>query len=46
MTIELIRLVDELAANAWAAHTNQIVDGWRLRWNDGVTGRANSVWAG
>ncbi len=46
MTIEIIRLVDELAANAWAAHTNQIVDGWRLRWNDGVTGRANSVWAG
>jgi RimJ/RimL family protein N-acetyltransferase len=46
MTIEIIRLVDELAANAWAAHTNQIVSGWRLRWNDGVTGRANSVWAG
>jgi len=46
MTLELIRLVDELAANAWAAHTNQIVSGWRLRWNDGVTGRANSVWAG
>lgn len=46
MNLQLIRLIDELAANAWAAHTNQIVSGWRLRWNDGVTGRANSVWAG
>ncbi len=46
MSIQQIKLIDELAANAWAAHTNQIVSGWRLRWNDGVTGRANSVWAG
>jgi len=46
MNLQLIRLIDELAANAWAAHTNQIVSGWRLRWNDGITGRANSVWAG
>ena len=46
MNLQLIRFIDELAANAWAAHTNQIVSGWRLRWNDGVTGRANTVWAG
>ena len=37
-------LLDELAANAWPAEVVQNVDGWRLRFNGGVTQRANSVW--
>jgi len=44
MEIETIRFIEELAANAWPAETIQIVDGWRLRANHGVTRRTNSVW--
>jgi ribosomal protein S18 acetylase RimI-like enzyme len=39
-----IRKLEELAANAWPAAVVQAVDGWRLRFNHGVTRRANSVW--
>ncbi len=39
----LIQTVERLAANAWpAAHVTEL-DGWRLRFTDGVTRRANSV---
>jgi len=44
MPIKLIQHLEELAANAWPAAVVQIVDGWRLRFNWGVTRRANSVW--
>ena len=44
MPTHLIRHLEELAANAWPAAVVQIVDGWRLRFNGGVTRRANSVW--
>lgn len=42
--IELIQLLEELAANAWPAAVVQVINGWRLRYNWGVTRRANSVW--
>ncbi len=42
--VEKIRLIEELAMNAWPAETIQIVDGWRLRFNHEVTRRTNSVW--
>lgn len=38
------RYLEELAANALPAAVVQVVDGWRLRFNWGVTRRANSVW--
>jgi len=44
MATKLIRYIEELAANAWPAAVMQEVDGWRLRFNWGVTRRANSVW--
>jgi N-acetylglutamate synthase len=44
MSITLIHCIEELAANAWPAAVVQVVDGWRLRFNWGVTSRANSVW--
>jgi GNAT superfamily N-acetyltransferase len=44
MFIKQIQLIEELAANAWPAAVVQVVDGWRLRYNAGVTQRANSVW--
>jgi N-acetylglutamate synthase len=40
-----ICLLDALAADAWPAPVIEEVDGWRLRWGHGFTGRANSVWA-
>jgi GNAT superfamily N-acetyltransferase len=40
----IARTIEELAANAWPAAVTQAVDGWRLRFNWGVTSRANSVW--
>src|SRR5437660_1357047 len=43
--ISTVRTVEERAANAWPAETVQAVDGWRLRYADGVTRRANSVMA-
>jgi GNAT superfamily N-acetyltransferase len=42
--MQLIRFIEELAANAWPAEIVQVVDGWRLRFNQSVTRRANSVW--
>ncbi|MDM8528886.1 GNAT family N-acetyltransferase [Anaerolineales bacterium HSG24] len=36
--------IEEILANAWPAIINQVIDGWHLRFSDGVTGRANSVW--
>src|SRR5689334_11652236 len=44
MSIKQIRFIEELAANAWPAAIVQVVDGWHLRFNWGVTQRANSVW--
>jgi ribosomal protein S18 acetylase RimI-like enzyme len=41
---ELIAYLEELAANAWPAEVVQNVDGWRLRYTQNVTRRANSVW--
>ncbi|MFN8453531.1 MAG: GNAT family N-acetyltransferase [Anaerolineae bacterium] len=41
---ELIAYLEELAANAWPAEVAQNVDGWRLRYTQNVTRRANSVW--
>lgn len=38
------RLVEELAANAWAPYTSQALGAWRLRATFGVSMRANSVW--
>ena len=44
MKIDRTCFIEELAANAWPAEVIQIVDGWRLRFNHGVSRRANSVW--
>jgi ribosomal protein S18 acetylase RimI-like enzyme len=44
MTVELIRLLETLAANACPAAEVIHLDGWRLRAVDGVHRRANSVW--
>jgi len=44
MSLEIIQQVEERAAHAWPAAVVQIVDGWWLRFNQGVTRRANSVW--
>ena len=38
-------LLDELMANAWPPALDERHDGWRFRWADGVTRRANSVLA-
>ncbi|TLS54204.1 GNAT family N-acetyltransferase [Paenibacillus antri] len=42
--LDVVRLVEELAANAWAPYTVQALGGWRLRATFGVTKRANSAW--
>ena len=42
---DLIALIETLAANALPAKHATHLDGWRLRYNDGVTRRANSVLA-
>lgn len=39
-----ISLIEELAANAWRPEIEQSLDGWRLRYNQGVNRRCNSVW--
>lgn len=44
--LELIRLIEELAANAWPACIQQTLGEWRLRANMDVTKRANSVYTG
>jgi ribosomal protein S18 acetylase RimI-like enzyme len=43
MTLERIRQIESLAADAWPAAEVEDLDGWRLRANDGATRRANSV---
>ena len=44
MSIELIQHLEYLSCNAWPAIIIRVMDGWRLRFNWGVTRRANSVW--
>lgn len=41
----MISLLEQLSANAWPAEVNQWLDGWLLRYADGVSRRANSVLA-
>jgi ribosomal protein S18 acetylase RimI-like enzyme len=43
--VELVRRLEEFAAHAWPAARVEELAGWRLRANDGVTRRANSVLA-
>ncbi len=40
-----MRDVEDAAYAAWPAPQRATVDGWRLRAAEGITGRANSVWA-
>ena len=40
-----IRLLDELMANAWRPLVEETHGGWRYRWANGMTRRANSVLA-
>jgi hypothetical protein len=42
----LMRMIEEMAANAWPAPVQQHLEGWRLRAANGVSRRANSVLAG
>ena len=42
--LALIRNLEALAANAWPAAEVSCLGGWRLRFTEGVTRRANSVW--
>ena len=44
MSTETIRLIEELAANAWRPAIEQQLGGWRLRWTGGESRRVNSVW--
>jgi GNAT superfamily N-acetyltransferase len=44
MNINLVRHIEELAANAWPAQTVQHLGGWRLRFSGGSSRRVNSVW--
>ena len=39
------RVLDELMADAWPTTVDERHAGWRLRWANGVTRRANSAWA-
>jgi ribosomal protein S18 acetylase RimI-like enzyme len=45
MQANQIATIETLAANALVAHHKESYDGWRLRYNGGVTRRANSVLA-
>jgi ribosomal protein S18 acetylase RimI-like enzyme len=45
LPFETIRAIEAAAYDAWPALERTSVDGWRLRAAEGVTGRANSVWA-
>lgn len=36
-------VLDELMANAWPAEVSEPLRGWRLRWSQGLSRRANSV---
>jgi ribosomal protein S18 acetylase RimI-like enzyme len=44
MVIDTVRLIEELAANAWRPETEQHVGGWRFRYTGGESRRVNSVW--
>ncbi len=44
-TMQGMPLLDELMANAWRPRVVETHRGWRYRWADGVTRRANSVLA-
>ncbi len=39
-----VRLIEELAANAWPAEMVQHLGGWRMRYTGGESRRVNSVW--
>ena len=39
-----IRLLEELANRSWPAEEIVCIDGWHLRFGQGVTRRTNSVW--
>jgi N-acetylglutamate synthase len=43
--VALVRRLEEIAARAWPAGRVEELDGWRLRADQGVTRRANSVFA-
>lgn len=45
LPLETLRAVEAAAYDAWPAPQRATVDGWRLRAAQGITGRANSVWA-
>lgn len=44
MDIPQIRMIEELAANAWRPKIEQHLGGWRLRYTGGKSRRVNSVW--
>jgi hypothetical protein len=44
MNTSLVRLIEELAANAWPPEVTQHLGGWRLRYSGGNSRRVNSVW--
>lgn len=39
-----IRFIEALAANAWRPRVVQHLDGWRMRYTGGTSGRVNTVW--
>jgi hypothetical protein len=43
--VQGVPLLDELMANAWPPAVVETHGGWRYRWADGVTRRANSALA-
>ena len=43
MSVDIIRYLEELAANAWPPTIIQLVDGWRFRFSYGISRRGNSV---
>ena len=43
-TNDAIARIEALAAVAWSADSVEDLDGWELRFTEGVTRRANSVW--
>jgi len=44
MNINLIRQIEDRAARAWPPEVEEELDGWRLRYSQGVTRRGNSVY--
>ncbi|HSG26723.1 MAG TPA: GNAT family N-acetyltransferase [Anaerolineales bacterium] len=44
MELSQIRLIEELAANAWRPEVEQHLGGWRARYSGGNSRRVNSVW--